>query len=136
MFNIESSSLHRYHPYRRPIALHLTFTPEVPITLKHTLHRRFSMHSDPRSSPPVIPLAFQKPTITAPSFFTSQTLQTESSTSHTIPKPPGEVGHPTRNGYSLQKALEWLVEVYKEVQVSHASTFFTSLFTFCVGLHP
>ncbi len=33
-------------------------------------------------------------------------------------KPPGEVGRPGRNGYSLEETLKWGRERYSEVQVS------------------
>ena len=41
-------------------------------------------------------------------------------------KPKGEVGHPTRNGYSLLVALQWPTEVYREVQVGRSSYFLCS----------
>ncbi len=34
-----------------------------------------------------------------------------------IKKPPGEVGRPGRNGYSLEETLEWGKDLYSMIQV-------------------
>lgn len=49
----------------------------------------------------------------AKTYFTAMTPNQER-----VPKPPGEVARPNRNGYQLLATLAWPVEVYKEIQVS------------------
>jgi hypothetical protein len=48
------------------------------------------------------------------------TSQVQAHSKALIPKPSGEVGRPSRNGYTLSAALGWEMLVYKKVQVSYS----------------
>lgn len=104
----------RYHPYRRLSAIHLTFAPEAPVSVKCTIHRIFPMDSDPSQPPPIRPLLQKPATLDARAYFAALSIEA-------IPKrkPPGEAGRPSRGGYTLGEALGWPEDVYKEVQVYH-----------------
>ena len=112
----------RYHPFSRHLALHTLFPVEQPICPLHSLYTIYPADSDVSSvhQPQPLSLSSKAAVLTAVEYFAMQERQHPNKT---YEKPKGEVGHPTRNGYSLLVALQWPTEVYKEVQVGRSSYF-------------
>ena len=108
-----------YHPFSRPLALHTVFLVEWPICPLHSLYTIYPTNSDVSSTNSPQPLSAKAASLTtAAEYFI---MQERKYPNEIYEKPKGEVGHPRRNGYLLLTALQWLTEVYKEVQVGYLS---------------
>src|ERR1700742_854605 len=108
-----SPTRYRYHPYCRPSAIHLTFTLEAPLTDKLTIHKVFAMDPNP-GLPSIRPLLHKPTTEMAKAYFEAISIDPACK-----PKPSGEAGRPSRNGYTLSKALDWPDDIYKEIQACY-----------------
>jgi len=119
-----SKPFRRFHPYRRPLILHSVFQPERPIVMQSpSLHIVYSLEHDASSSPPPLPLLGAEVEGSPTTYFNVKATKVSK---EKIPKPAGEVGHPSRGGYSLEKALGWPTKIYKQVQVGIVLIFSTS----------
>ena len=110
----------RYHPFSRPLALHILFPVERLTCPPHSLYTIHPSDSDVSSINQPQPLLSKAGILTtAAEYFTMQERQYPNKI---YEKPKGDVGHTdSRRGYSLVATLKWPTEVYKEVQVGYSS---------------
>ncbi len=110
----------RFHPFTRPLSLHMEFPFERPSCPLHSLYTIFSTDSDAGEAKSPSPLLSRSAALSAPDYFTSLEMNKPDIV---YKKPAGEAGGMGWGGYWLQTALGWLVEIYKKVQVCHSSLF-------------
>lgn len=108
----------RYHPFSRPLALHLSFPAERHICSPHSLYTIYPTDPDINSVGSPEPLMHKSVVVTAADYFAILDVQRSNTP---IPKSDGEPGRKpgkSHKGYVLADVLAWPTEVYKEVQVS------------------